>query len=33
MAEGRGVAVGPDGRMIDEAVVRKARRVARTLAP
>lgn len=27
MAEGRGVAVGPDGRMIDEAVVRHARRV------
>ncbi|MGA3524674.1 HpcH/HpaI aldolase/citrate lyase family protein [Melissospora conviva] len=27
MAAGRGVAVGADGRMIDEAVVRKARRV------
>lgn len=27
MAQGHGVAVGPDGRMIDEAVVRQARRV------
>lgn len=27
MAKGHGVAVGPDGRMIDEAVVRQARRV------